>query len=137
MQLSVWATLTPVLGVSDLARSIRFYTDGLGFVFVRGGGKRADGTPVFAHLRHGAVDLLVHQGDPAAQPIQKRAQYRTMLLYVVVSDVETLSAELRKRGIRCSPVAGVYCDVADPDGNVLRFGTTSQPVLEALDGGGP
>jgi len=138
MRVSVWATATPVFGVLDLARSTRFYTYGLGFAFIHGAATPADGMPAFALLRRGAVELLVYEREPADYRTLEGVEQRTTLLYVVVSDVETLSAELRIRRIRVasgdSGGAGRYCDVEDPDGNILRFGAGSHPVLEALSG---
>lgn len=138
MRLTVWAAATPVLRVFDLARSTRFYTYGLGFTFVRGAATPADRSPAFAQLRRGAVELLVYEREQPDGQTPECTEHRTMLLYVAVSDVETLSAELRIRWIRVAtgglPGGGLYCDVEDPDGNVLRFGALSQPMLEALGG---
>jgi len=135
MRLSVWASATPMLRVYDLARTTRFYTYGLGFTFVRGAATPAGDTPAFAQLRRGGVELLVYEREPAAGHTPESV-LRTLLLYVAVSDVEIVTAELRIRWIRVAtgelPGGGNYCDVEDPDGNILRFGAVSQPVLEAL-----
>jgi len=133
MRLTVLTGALPLFGVCDLARSTRFYTYGLGFTLVRGAATPANGMPAFAQLRRGGVDLVVYERDPLAGPLPGSLVHRSGLLYVAVSDVEALSAELRIRWLRVSTGAGErYCDVEDPDGNVLRFGAETEPVLEAL-----
>ena len=131
MRVSIWATLIPVIGVEDLERTTRFYTEALGFALVHGAGA-GGGKPAFAHLRHGAVELVVYALDPDTIGMMDRVGRKKMHLYIAVSDVDALSAELRIRRIRVSPPVNVgdgrYCDVEDPDGYLLRFGNQLRPV---------
>lgn len=102
---------------------------------MRGSAAAGGRTPAFALFRHQAFELAVYQREPGAYPFRIRAPDR-ILLYVVVGDVDLLAAELRYRRVRSALVAvpgtGHYCDVEDPDGHVLRFGTAAHPVLDAL-----
>ena len=76
------------------------------------------------------VIACAHGPDTAGMP--DRVARKQLQLYVAVSDVDVLSAELRIRRIGVTPVVtsghGRYCEVEDPDGYLLRFGSVSDPV---------
>jgi catechol 2,3-dioxygenase-like lactoylglutathione lyase family enzyme len=103
----------PILRVVDLARSVRYYVDVLGFVNAEWGGD--DFTCV---TRDGASIYLCEgdQGQPGTW------------VWVGVEDVEALHDEYSQRGAiiveppRNFPWAREM-KVGDPDGHVLRLGS--------------
>jgi len=103
----------PILRVEDMDRSVRFYVDQLGFQSAQWG------TAEFNSVaRDTASIFLCHQdqGRGAAW------------VWLGVDDVETLHREFQSRNV---PILLPPTDyswaremrVADPDGNVLRFGS--------------
>ena len=127
------AALVPELDVSDLAQSLAFYVDVLGFsvVFER----REEG---FAFLRRGAVELMM---EAAAGPGRRFLTApleppfgRGMNLQIAVADVCALHDRVIGAGLsplialeerwyrRADVEAGLrQFVVADPDGYLLRF----------------
>ena len=108
----------PILNVADLARSVAYYVDVLGFTNADWGGK--DFTCV---SRDGASIYLSEggQGHPGTW------------VWVGVGDVEELHAEYEQSGARILQPPENFpwaCEmkVGDPDGHVLRFG--SDPKIE-------
>lgn len=107
---------TPILSVRDLARSVRYYVDRLGF--------KVDWQQphVFASVSRGRCTIFLAEGD------QGHAGGWT---YVGVGDSGALYLELRGRGakVRQPPTNFPWAreiQVEDPDGNVLRFGSDSR-----------
>jgi|SRR5690606_8980896 len=103
----------PILRVEDMARSLRYYTDILGFT-------SADwGTDDFTCVtRDGASIYLCarDQGQPGTW------------VWIGVDDVEDLYRELSERGATFAHEPRNYpwayeMKVLDPDGHVLRFGS--------------
>jgi catechol 2,3-dioxygenase-like lactoylglutathione lyase family enzyme len=123
-----WAALTPELACTDLAASMRFYTEGAGFTvrFERDG---------FAYLELGRAQLmleLVEQAWITGQMV--RPFGRGINLQIEVSDANAVAARLRAAGFELhSPVRdNWYAEgeiehgqrevlVQDPDGYLLRF----------------
>ncbi|MBX6365386.1 MAG: VOC family protein [Gemmatimonadetes bacterium] len=108
----------PILRVEDMERSLRFYTDGLGF-------RNASwGDDAFTSVSRDGASLYLCRGG------QGRGG---AWAWIGVDDVERLFEEYRSRGvpIRCPPTNypwALEMQVEDPDGNVLRFG--SEPRLD-------
>ncbi len=103
----------PILNVSDLERSLRYYVGVLGFVTAAWGGD--DFTCV---IRDGA-SIYLSQGTQGQ---------RGTWVWLGVDDVEALYNEYRERGAEIlePPQNHTWaCEmkVADPDGHVLRFGS--------------
>ena len=103
----------PILRVENMADSLRFYTDVLGFENASWGSE--DFTSV---SRDGAAIFLCRggQGRGAAW------------VWIGVDDAERLHEEYTSRGapIRLPPTNfswALEIQVEDPDGNVLRFGS--------------
>ena len=103
----------PILRVADMARSVRYYVDVLGF-------RNADwGNDEFTSVgRDGAGIYLCHgaQGQPGTW------------VWIGVEDVESLYEEYQARGaiVRESPKNYSWAyemRIEDPDGHVLRFGS--------------
>lgn len=108
----------PILRVGDLGRSVRYYTEVLGFAEVEWGGE--DFTCV---VRDGASIYLSlgDQGCPGTW------------VWIGVEDVGALFAEYTASGARIVEAPRNYdwayeMKVQDPDGHVLRFG--SEPLAE-------
>ena len=124
--------LTPELGVTDLARSLRFYRDILGFTVLY---DRPD--EGFAYLRYEGVELMLDQiglgrtweTGPLELPLG-----RGMNLQCKVSSLDLLVDRLSAAGTAlylpvetkiyrvsdCDVTQRQFC-VQDPDGYLLRF----------------
>lgn len=107
----------PILTVADLAASTRYYRDKLGFKLDWEYGE----PPGFASVSRGDGVLFMCegcQGHPGAW------------VMLFVRDVDKLHDEMKKRGasIRMAPTDMPWglreMHVGDPDGNVLRFGSS-------------
>lgn len=106
----------PIITVSRLDDSIRYYRDKLGFRFDWTDGEPPD----FAAVTRGDLQIFMCQrcqGHPGSW------------LWVTTPDVDALYVELVRRGatIRARPENKPWrvreMQVADPDGNVLRIGS--------------
>jgi len=108
---------TPILRVNAIETSLAFYATGLGFELLwRDAG--------FACVGRGEASLMLcegGQGHPGGWA------------YIGASDVDVLAAEFRGRGVVLRhpptnyPWGAREMQVADPDGNVLRFGAGARP----------
>lgn len=106
---------TPILPVKELAASLRYYVELLGFAVDWGG-------PYFAQVSRGSCHLMLAEGDQGTPPTWT---------WVGVEDAAALHEEYLASGalVRNPPTNfswALEMQVADPDGNVLRFG--SEPV---------
>jgi catechol 2,3-dioxygenase-like lactoylglutathione lyase family enzyme len=103
---------TPIVRVADLAASIAYYVDVLGF--------RIDWqAPPLVSVSRDRCCLFLSQGDQG---------HPGGWIWTGVNDVKALHEDLRGRGarIRQAPTNfqwALEIQVADPDGNVLRFGS--------------
>ncbi len=121
-------SLFPMLSVSDLAASLRFYRDVLG-------GAEAyrfppEGDAVFVTLRFGAHELGLGRlgtAPPLHGQAQRPATGHRVELCVSVDDVDGATGALRDAG---APVVLSPCDqpwgervayVCDPDGNLVML----------------
>ena len=124
----VLGNATPILRVADLAQSLTYYCDRLGFaVDFRDG--------LFAQVGRDRAHIMLCEGDQGSP--------RTWL-YVGVDDADALHTELQTRGAQVRhpptnyPWGARELQVSDPDGHVLRFGSdaTAEPTGVWLDGAG-
>lgn len=117
---------SPILRVSDLARSLDYYNNALGFATDWG---HESG---FASVSRQAANILLcenDQGNPGTW------------VYIGVGDVVRLHEELAEKGaiIKLPPTNypwAMEIHVADPDGNVIRFGSepdTTRPFDDWVD----
>ena len=108
----------PILRVSDMAATVRYYTEALGFVNAEWGSEHFSGVlrdQVLIYLCRGA------QGQPGTWA------------WVGVEDVNALYEEYIQSGARVRHPPRNYpwaleIHVEDPDGHVLRFG--SEPMSD-------
>jgi catechol 2,3-dioxygenase-like lactoylglutathione lyase family enzyme len=125
--------VVPELDVANLALSLRFYTDVLGFKcrFERP-------EEQFAYLTRGPVHLMLEQADGAGRRFRtaplEHPYGRGINLQIEVSDVDLLHAQARNAGatiyvsleerwyLQGDQEAGIrQFVVIDPDGYLLRF----------------
>lgn len=123
MNASQFQRAMPVLEVTDMARSLAFYRDKLGFSAAVWGEP-----PSFAIVQRGAVTIAL---DASERGQSANNQYWAAYIYVV--DVDALHAEYRDLGIAIhrdiedAPYGCRDFDVTDPDGYILAFGQVLDP----------
>jgi uncharacterized glyoxalase superfamily protein PhnB len=124
-------TLTPLLNVTDAARSVRFYCQELGFEIDNR--FDCDGKLVWAHLSRGPIQLMINaSGERVARGTRPEAKtYDDVVLYFSVSDAHSLQQELRAKGCAPGPVErqdyGLdEFTLRDPDGYELGFGSPAK-----------
>jgi predicted enzyme related to lactoylglutathione lyase len=103
----------PILNVADLARSVAYYVDVLGFTNADWGGKD------FTCVSRDGASIYLSEGDQG---------HPGTWVWVGVGDVEELHAEYKQSGARILQPPENFpwaCEmkVGDPDGHVLRFGS--------------
>lgn len=103
----------PILNVADMARSVQYYVDVLGFTNAVWGGED------FTCVTRDTAGIYLSQGDQG-QP--------GTWAWIGVGDVEALYEEYKAKGARILHAPENYpwaCEmkVGDPDGHVLRFGS--------------
>jgi lactoylglutathione lyase len=114
----------PILEVSDVPRSLRFYTELLGFrvTFSFDGD---DGQPVFASLElEDGTKLAI--GGPKEQ-----VESGSVAIWLYADDVDAEVAELRRAGVEViaepedKPWGERVASVSDPDGYTIHIGAKS------------
>jgi hypothetical protein len=113
----------PVLDCSDIAVSIAFWRDKLGF-----DGSTWGEPPTFAIMQRGTISVGL-----ARRPKEEIAISRNMAAYLFVKDVDALYAEYQAAGVSlpCPPELQPYnCRefiVVVPDGHTIYFGQNLKP----------
>jgi predicted enzyme related to lactoylglutathione lyase len=111
----------PVLSVSDMARSLAFYRDTLGFALRTWGEP-----PTFVICQRGHTTLALAKAD-------KPAVSDNWAVYIYVADADALYEELVRHGARIEdpPTTQPYnCRdfvIDDPDGHMISFGHVMEP----------
>jgi len=110
----------PLLRVSDVARSLAWYLETLGFV-----GDPFPATPPhqFAILRHGSAEVMLRRGSPPARP-QPRPYDWDVYLRLDHANLRQLFATLSARGIVTRRLEQMFYglaefEITDPDGYAL------------------
>ena len=119
--------LTPNLVVSDVARSLAFYRDVLGFTAVS---TVPDASPyVFAIVKSGGVEIFLNAPGPALEEypaFKGRPLGGTLTLFIEVEDIRASYAELEHRVQVVMPLEKKWYGVTefaflDPDGYIITF----------------
>jgi catechol 2,3-dioxygenase-like lactoylglutathione lyase family enzyme len=120
-------SITPFFIVDDVAPSVAFYRDRLGFEVTYAA---PDDQPFFVMLRRDGVSLMLKAILPEVHPSPNHRQHPWARwdAYVYTADPDALAAELGGRGVTLhAPLADTEdglrgFEVQDPDGYVLFFG---------------
>ena len=119
--------LTPNLVVSDVARSMAFYCDRLGFTVST---TVPDAAPyVFAIVESGLVQIFLNAPEPAIEEypaMTGRPLGGTFTMFIEVSGIERTYDELKTQIPIVSPLETKWYGVAefvvaDPDGYLIAF----------------
>lgn len=127
-------SLVPMLSVSDLATTMAFYSDRLGF--------RVRATfgdpPVWCTLERDGVKLMFNQPPAAEMAALPRHARDYQVFYFYPDDVEALHAAWRADGLsvtdlRVTDYGMKEFELRDPDGIWLWFGqdTDEAPIVRA------
>lgn len=112
----------PLLFVSDIINSRKFYGDGLGFEITERW--EPDGQLAWCWLKHGGAALMLQQAGEDDPPAGTRGKGVTF--YFICEDAEAVYREISERGIKAGkPTVAFYgmkqTFVTDPDGYELCF----------------
>ena len=112
----------PLLVVSDINRSQRFYCDGLGFETTSTW--EPDGKLAWCWLRHGGAALMLQQACDQDPPASERG--KGVIFYFICEDADATHRHITERGVQATkPKIAFYgmnqTFVKDPDGYELCF----------------
>jgi catechol 2,3-dioxygenase-like lactoylglutathione lyase family enzyme len=126
MKRATIAAISPSFIVSDVARTIAFYCEKLGFETTF---RQPDINPFFAIIRRDGAQILVKsEGGVAPQPNHTRHRHLRWDAFVYVAEPDALAAEFADHGASFSELLSDTHDglrgfeITDPDGYVLFFG---------------
>jgi len=132
-------SLTPLIGVFDMPRSLSFYRDNLGFTVVSASPEVETAEGRFSHwmwLRFGQAEIMLNtQYDSNERPpTPSEKTPRDAVFYVGCSDVEQAYEELTKRGLQAqppklAPYGLKIFSVEDPDGYTIVFQEAPSQVV--------
>ena len=113
--------LWPLLEVTDVQRSLAFYSQGLGFSVVATDGG-ADQEVRWARVERDGASLMLQQSQPGGAAKHGRG----VCFYFVCDDADAIYAELSARGLTLEkPEVAYYgmkqVELSDPDGYALCF----------------
>ena len=123
--------LVTMLICDDVQKSIRFYSDVLGFRLTN----RMDdvGPSGWASLNHGTIQLMLASPHQAPAPVKVDGRYPQVCFYFYPEDVEALRASILNQGHAASELVVRFYgmkefEMLDPSGHVLVFGQeTDEP----------
>ena len=112
-----WYT-RPVLFVADIGRSIRFYTEGLGF---RKAWHEADGKGTVCQVERGGCEIILCEHDT-------RRDKARLFVSLTREAIAALRREIIERSIPSKMSWWGYdvIQIDDPDGNELLFPVSSE-----------
>jgi catechol 2,3-dioxygenase-like lactoylglutathione lyase family enzyme len=119
--------LTPNLIVSDVARSVAFYRDVLGFTVQQT--VPEDAPFVFAIMVSGSVEIFLNAADTAVQEypaFKDRPIGGTLTLFIEVQGVRRAHDEIRSKVVIVMPLEEKWYGMTefaflDPDGYVITY----------------
>lgn len=118
-------SMSPFFIVRDVAASIAFYEDMLGFEVSF---RQPEAKPFFAIVKRDGAMLFVKSGTAAPQPNHTRDREMRWDAYCFTPDPDALDAEFAGRGaVPSKPLKDTSdglrgFEITDPDGYVLFFG---------------
>jgi glyoxylase I family protein len=123
--------MTPLLQVFDMATSLKFYCDVLGFEIVQTDSNTEAPNHNWVWLRLKDTDLMLntayeYENRPLAADARRVAAHEDVALYFGAPDVDAVYAHLRAKGIdvkepTLAPYGMKQLYVHDPDGFNLCF----------------
>lgn len=123
--------MTPLLQVFDMATSLKFYCDVLGFQIVQADDNTTAPNHNWVWLRLNSVDLMLntayeYDSRPPAPDPRRSVAHDDTALYFGTKDVDAMYAHLREKGIavnppKVAPYGMKQLYVHDPDGFNLCF----------------
>lgn len=126
--------LTPNLIVSDVARSVAFYRDVLGFTVAA---TVPDASPyVFAIVQSGPVEIFLNAPEPAVAEypaFKDRPIGGTLTLFIEVVDISRAHESLKDHVRIVMPLEHKWYGVTefafeDPDGYLITFAERDEPA---------
>jgi len=129
--------MTPLLQVFDMAKSLKFYCDVLGFEIVQADSNTEAPNHNWVWLRLQGTDLMLNTAyeydqRPAAANARRVAAHDDVTLYFAAPDVDAVYAHLRANGIdvkepTLAPYGMKQLYFHDPDGFSLCFQWRAEP----------
>lgn len=129
--------MTPLLQVFDMATSLKFYCDVLGFEIVQTDANTQAPNHNWVWLRSNGVDLMLNTAfeydqRPPAADVRRTAAHDDVALYFGAPNVDAVYSHLLARGVNVNePTVAPYgmkqLYVHDPDGFSLCFQWRAQP----------
>jgi predicted enzyme related to lactoylglutathione lyase len=123
---AIVAPVSRLLAAEDVARSLAFYRDVVGFE--ARSVREEDGIPVYADLVYGPARIEIGVGDGAIDTTFDRRPRGAAILFFQSADVDAMHAAVRARGGRPTDPERVnwikmrMFQLRDPDGHTLWFG---------------
>lgn len=123
--------MTPLLAVFDMATSLKFYCDVLGFEIVQADDNTTAPNHNWVWLRLNSVDLMLntayeYDSRPFAPDPRRLSAHGDTALYFGARDVDAVYSQLRAKGIaidppKVAPYGMKQLYLHDPDGFNLCF----------------
>lgn len=123
--------MTPLLQVFDMAASLKFYRDVLGFEVVQTDSNTTSPNHNWVWLRRSDIDLMLntayeYDSRPQSPDPRRIASHEDIGLFIGAPDVDAVFAHLRTKGVevekpRIAPYGMKQLYVRDPDGFGICF----------------
>jgi glyoxylase I family protein len=123
--------MTPLIQVFDMATSLKFYCDVLGFDIVQADSNTVAPNHKWVWLRRGNIDLMLNSAyeydkRPQSPDPCRIANHGDTGLFIGAPDVDAVFAHLRSKGVdvgkpKTAPYGMKQLYVRDPDGFGLCF----------------
>ena len=132
----------PLLAVRDMARSLDFYVEALGFSVVARWPEDEE-PPGWVALGAGAARLMLHVGHHTRRIDHDRDVGGTVTLSLYVEGLDAFRRSLTRRGHRCGDVKSLFYGarefyLSDPDANeiaIVEFAASDPEYLTSADPG--
>jgi uncharacterized glyoxalase superfamily protein PhnB len=118
-------SITPNLKVYDIAKSLEFYENILGFEIVM---KVPDINPVWVMLKNGNAEIMLQQKESIEEeyPSLKEKESGALTFYTLVENAEAFYEKIKNNvsiihHIHVTPYGRKEFSVTDPDGFIFTF----------------